>query len=161
MADFITSRERLEKVLEKSDLYFVETGDGWTTRRDGAEVTFTLVGDLVRGAVRTGVIVTDENRAALRAMCDHMNGWEFKIAEFDVPAPGGEVTIFYDRAIDAAESPDGMARRLAHTLKDAGEKLRRVASGESPHDVSKSDRDLSDLLRGLGGHTDLADLLGN
>lgn len=110
MTDEKTTRERLEKVLEDSDLYYVQTGDSWVTRRDDAEVKFTQVGSLVRASVTTGVIADDENRAAIRAMADHLEGWEYKIACFDIPADG-EVTIFYDRQIGSCEGPDGAPPR--------------------------------------------------
>lgn len=153
------NRDRLEKILENSDLYFVQVGDSWITRRDEAEVKFTQIGSLVRASVSTGVDVTEENRPALRAMADYLEGWCYKIANFDVPAEG-KVTMYYDRQIGSEESPDGMARRLAHTVKEAGEKLRRVAAGESLHHVCKgNDHDLSDIFRLMGGRGDLADLL--
>ena len=161
MIDEKTGRERLEKALEDSDLYYVQADESWVTRHGDAEVKFTQVGSLVRASVATGVIVDDENRAAIRAMADHLEGWEYKIACFDIPATG-EVTIFYDREIGSAEGPDGMARRLAHTVKEAGEKLRRVAAGESPHCVCKGDgHGAADFIRFMRDHGDLAGLLGD
>lgn len=168
MADFDTTRKNLEMILDRSHLYFVDHGDSWTTRRDGCEIKYEVAGDgIVRASIPTGVFVTDDNRAAIRAICDHMSGWEFKISEFGV-TDEGEVTLYYDREVGGPEDPEGMARRLAHTIKEAGEKLRRVAAGESPHDVARSDRTLSDLLdslhgdsSGLGGLGGLAGLLGD
>lgn len=161
MIDEKTNRERLEKVLEESDLYYVQVGDSWVTRRDDAEVKIAQVGQLVRASVATGVIVNDENRAAIRAMADHLEGWEYKIAFFNIPVDG-EVTIYYERQIGSAEDPDGMARRLAHTVREASEKLRRVAAGESPHHLCKGDgHEAPDFIRFMRDHGDLASLLGD
>ena len=153
------NRERLETILEESNLYYVQIGDSWATRCGEAEVKFAQIGSLVRATVLTGIIATEQNHPALRAMANHLEGWEYKIAGFDVPV-NGEVSIFYDRQIGAQENPDGMACRLAHTVEKASEKLRRVAAGESPHSVcTPSGCDASELIRFMRSHGDISDLL--
>lgn len=159
MVNDMESRERLEEILEKSDLYYAQDGEAWTTRRGEADVRFTQVGHLVRASAGTGVLANAQNRVALRAMCDHMEGWQFKIAFFEVPAEG-EVTVFYDREIGSEDSPDSMAKRLMYTYADAVKYLRRVAAGESPHRVCGDD-DLPDLASLIRDRGDLAGLLGS
>lgn len=143
-------REQVEEILSECKTVFVRKGNGWRAFYDGVDVDFELgEAGVLRAKVSTGVMVSEDRKAAVNAYLNYVCGWVLKVGSAMI-ADDSEVTLYLDRKVSDGFKPDVMARVMGGFYDDHVENLREVASGASVTDVlGNKKRDFRALLSAL------------